>query len=131
MKRILAIFLMMTFFSINISAEDTVQPVTKEVQVGISEAFVPKGFDSNSEVYVVVSGLFPNGCYMWKEALVESKGKMIHEIRAYADVTQGICVMVLVPFSKEVQLGRFEKGEHTLRFLSGDGTFLEKTLIIN
>jgi hypothetical protein len=38
--------------------------------------------------------------------------------------------MVLVPFNKEVKLGKLNAGKHTLKFLNGDGTYLEKTLTI-
>ena len=44
------------------------QPLTKEVQVGINDAYIPGGFDSSSDVYVVTSGIFPNGCYRWNRA---------------------------------------------------------------
>ncbi len=98
--------------------------------VSVSEAYIPGGFDSNSDVYVIVSGVFPNGCYSWGEAKVENKSETLHEVTSLAEVTQGMCIMVMVPFSKEVRLGQFSKGEHVIRFVNGDGTFLEKTVVI-
>lgn len=103
---------------------------TRLVQVGISDVFVPAGFDSNSEVYVVASGVFPNGCYRWSHAEVSHREKNVHEVRSMANVSQGMCIMVLVPFSKPVKLGKFSPGKHTLRFVNGDGTYLEKNLAI-
>lgn len=106
------------------------QPLSKEVVVNVADFFVPGGFDSNSDVFVVASGTFPNGCYSWKEAMVEHKAENIHEVRVIADVQQGMCIQVLIPFTKDVQLGRFESGEHALRFMNGDGTFIEKRMVI-
>ncbi|MCS6838038.1 MAG: hypothetical protein NZ480_04250 [Bdellovibrionaceae bacterium] len=102
----------------------------KEVVVGISDVFIPSGFDSTSEAYVVVSGVFPNGCYRWSRAEVERKGNNLHEVRSYAYVQPGMCLMVLVPFTKEVQLGVLESGTHRIRFVNGDGTYLERTLVV-
>ncbi len=102
----------------------------KEVDVSVSDVFVPGGFDTGSDVFVVESGVFPNGCYSWKEARVNHISDTMHEIRSVANVTQGMCIMVLVPFTKEVRLGQFSAGEHTLRFMNGDGTYLEKTLVV-
>lgn len=105
-------------------------PSTKEVQIGINSVYVPGGFDSASDVFVVVNGIFPNGCYKWGRAEVTDQDPFHHEIKSIADVTQGMCIMVLVPFQKEVRLGRFASGKHNLRFLNGDGTYIEKALVI-
>ena len=105
-------------------------PQVREVVVGVSDVFVPGGFDSDADAYVVVSGLFPNGCYRWKGADVSSVDAMTHEIQSKAAVSQGMCIMVLVPFSKEIRLGKLQSGTHTLRFLNGDGTYLERNLKI-
>ncbi|RME14815.1 MAG: hypothetical protein D6797_07985 [Bdellovibrio sp.] len=105
----------------------------KEVLVGINSVFIPSGFDADSDVSVIVSGIFPNGCYKWKDAQVthkKEKGVLVHDIRSYASVNQGMCIMVLVPFTKEIELGRLGAGHHKLRFISGDGTYLEKDLDI-
>lgn len=106
------------------------EPATQEKIVGINDAYIPSGFDSGSDAYVVISGLFPNGCYRFKEAKVDHVGPALHEVRALATVSQGMCLMVLVPFSKEVQLGKLEAGNHAVRFVNGDGTYWEKHLVI-
>lgn len=100
----------------------------REVQVGITGAFVPGGFDSNSDAYVVVSGVFQNGCYKWSRAEMTNRDEFNHDIVTKATVTPGMCIMVLVPFQKEVRLGKLTAGKHSLKFLNGDGTYMEKTL---
>lgn len=103
---------------------------TKDVVVAVNDVFVPGGFASSADAYVVVSGIFPNSCYKWKGATQTDVTKFEHEVSSVASVSQGMCLMVLVPFSKDIRLGKLDSGSHTLRFVSGDGTFLEKTLVI-
>lgn len=106
------------------------QPGEKEVAVGINSVYVPAGFDINSDVYVVTSGIFPNSCYRWNRAEVTSKTNHEHEIQTMAMVQSGMCLMFLMPFTKEVRLGKLQAGDHTLRFVSSDGTYLEKKLSV-
>lgn len=108
-------------------------PIPKEVEVtiGVSDAFIPGGFDSDSDAYVVVNGMFPNGCYRWKRAdVTHNASDKTHEVRSVASVNQGMCIMVLVPFTQEVSLGKMDAGEHKVRFMNGDGTYMEKTLVV-
>ena len=102
----------------------------KEVAIGISGVFVPGGFDSSSDAYVVVNGVFPNGCYKWSRAQRTDISNFKHEIRSIGSVTQGMCIMVLIPFQKEVRLGQLATGQHTLKFVNDDGTYVEKTLAV-
>lgn len=127
MKKLLSIVSLLLFVNPVFAA---VNPDAKEVAVGISGVFVPGGFDSSSDAYVVVSGVFQNGCYKWSRAERTSRDEFNHEIKSMATVTPGMCIMVLVPFQKEVRLGRLSSGQHNLRFVNGDGTYLEKTLIV-
>lgn len=120
---IAALFFGLTTFAAEVPAE-------KEVQIGISGAFVPAGFDSSSEAYVVVNGVFQNGCYKWSRAEVKNNDEFSHEIRSMATVTQGMCIMVLIPFQKDVRLGKLPTGKHNLKFVNGDGTYLEKSLVV-
>lgn len=108
-------------------AEDAL-PATREVSVGVNDVFVPGGFDSEADAYVVASGIFPNGCYRWKGAQVTNIDTYNHEVKSTATVSQGMCLMVLVPFTKEIRLGKLASGHHTLKFVNGDGTYLEKAL---
>ena len=103
---------------------------TKDVTIGLAEVFVPGGFSSSTNAYVIVSGMFPNSCYNWKTAQVTSPSTFSHEIRAIATVSQTMCLMVMIPFQKEVDLGTLASGVHTLRFISGDDTYFEKQLTI-
>ena len=106
--------------------EDAQPPKERELTVGVNDAFIPGGFDSNSDSNVVVSGLFPNGCYRWSRAEVTKGEGNVTEIFTKAKVRSGMCLMVLIPFSNEVNLGRLQKGTNVLRFMSNDGTYLEK-----
>jgi hypothetical protein len=65
-------------FSLHVKADDV--PAVKEIVIGINDVFVPAGFDSESDAYVVVSGLFPNGCYQWKGASVKDVSTFEHQI---------------------------------------------------
>src|SRR4051812_28312203 len=78
----------------------------KEVTVPVSQVRVPSGFDSNTDAYVIVSGMFPNGCYRWNGAKVTDIDAFNHEVKSTALVSQGMCIMVLVPFLEDVSLGK-------------------------
>ena len=127
MSKIIVLLTVAFLASISNAAID---PTPKEVQVGINGVFVPGGFDSTTDAYVVVSGIFQNGCYKWNRAERTSRDPFTHEIKSIASVTPGMCIMVMIPFQKEVRLGQLNAGEHTLRFLNGDGTFIEKKLTV-
>lgn len=129
MKASLLLFLFSSAIALSAHAEQEL-PVVKDVVVGINDVFVPGGFDSQSDSYVVVSGIFPNGCYQWKGASVKNTSDLTHEITSVAKVSQGMCIQVLIPFSKDIRLGKLSTGTHSLRFMSGDGTYLEKSLVV-
>ena len=124
MTLVAAVMMMMAYSTSAVAAGE------KEVPIGINAVFVPGSFDSTADAYVVVSGIFQNGCYKWGRAEMVSRDAFNHEISPTAIVTPGMCIMVLIPFQKEVRLGKLQTGTHNLRFLSGDGTYLDKTLVI-
>jgi hypothetical protein len=135
MKSAMGLFIMMTLGSVvALSAPHPIASVTspaeKEVTINIADAYIPGGFDSTSDAYVVLNGLFPNSCYKWSRAEVTNQANNIHEVRSIASVSQGMCLMVIVPFTKEVRLGQLASGAHKIRFISGDGTYLEKDITI-
>lgn len=130
-KLLAAAAVLTTMVSAQVALADLQAPETTDVVVSIGDAFIPSGFDSGSDAFIVVNGYFPNSCYEWKEAQVDHENPMLHQIRSIARVKEGICLMMLVPFSEEVQLGKLERGTHTLHFMNGDGTYLEKQMSIN
>jgi hypothetical protein len=103
---------------------------TRDIVIGINDVFIPGNLDNRAEAYVVVSGIFPNGCYRWKQADVNHVTDTTHEITSKAAVTQGMCIQVLIPFSREIKLGHLAIGTHTLKFMSNDGTYMERQLVI-
>ncbi|WP_156501854.1 hypothetical protein, partial [Exiguobacterium sp. KKBO11] len=90
--------------------------------VPVTDVYVPSNFDSSSDAFVVVSGLFANSCYKVGDVKVDQVDANTQQVTTHASVTEGLCLMVMVPFHKEVQLGKLSPGDHTVRFLSGDGT---------
>lgn len=124
------IFSILAILTAGMQLAEAKEGETHEQMVSIGDAYIPNGFDSSSDAFVVVNGLFPNSCYRFREAKVEHVGPALHEVRAYATVTEGLCLMVLVPYSKEVQLGKLSAGKHAIRFMNGDGTFWDKSLTI-
>ncbi len=129
-QKLSAILVLISFFSLTTFGNEPVKPKTKDVTVNVGDVFIPGGFDSRSDAFFIISGVFPNGCYKWKESIIDHKSAIEHEIRAIARVSSGMCAMVLVPFSREIRIGQLQSGNHTLRFTNDDGTYLEKTLVI-
>ncbi len=103
---------------------------SREKITPVSDVYVPNGFDSGSDAFVVVNGLFPNSCYSLKAVTVNHVGPTLHEVTTTANVTEGLCLAVIIPFHREVQLGKLAVAKHTLHFLNGDGTYLERQLTI-
>ena len=101
-----------------------------EKVIGVNNVYIPSGFDSSSEAFVVVNGWFPHSCYKLKGANVNHVGPTLHEVTVSANVTEGLCLTVIIPFNKEVQLGRLAVGDHKIHFMNGDGTYMEKHLVI-
>jgi hypothetical protein len=124
---IAALILTMTTASI---ASAQTAPASKEVTIGLNEVYVPGGFSATTDVYVIASGLFPNSCYKWARAEVTNTTPLMHEVKSIATVSQTMCLMVMIPYTKEIKLGRLQTGDHTLRFVNGDGTYFEKTLTV-
>lgn len=115
-------------------AEDWTKPVEKpkarDLVLSPVSAYVPSGFDSGSAAFIVVNGMFPNSCYKIKESKVDHVGPALHEVRTIATVTEGLCLTVMIPYSKEIQLGKLNAGSHEIRVMGGDGTYFAKSLVI-
>lgn len=100
----------------------------KTVYASMSGAYVPDGFDNKSVAYVVVKGMFPNGCYNLAGGEVKHVDSFSHEVRVLARVQTNFCTMAFIPYTAEVSLGQLAVGEHKVSFISGDGTYFIKTV---
>jgi hypothetical protein len=130
MKTHASLLLFVVSLTLSLAAHARAAASSIDMTVPVNNVFIPGGFDSKTDAYVIVSGIFPNGCYKWKGATVKDVSALEHEITSVANVNQGMCIQVLIPFTKDIRLGQLAVGTHTLRFLSNDGTFLEKNLTI-
>lgn len=129
MKKSLSVIIMtvlMALTGLNASAIDIFEKNHKEV-VSVSDVYIPSGFDSGSDAFIVVNGFFNNGCYSWDGADVMLKDEFTREVKVNANVREGLCTMALEPYTKEIRLGQLVAGTHTLRFDNGDGTYFEKS----
>lgn len=110
----------------------TLEGQAKVVMLNVNSAYVPDNNKSADESYVVVSGTFNNGCYRWSHSTVKDPDqKQVIEVRNYATVDQGNCIMVLIPYQNKVVLGKLARGEYQVRIMNGDGTFFDRPLTVN
>lgn len=128
MRNLIAAVLVLTLANIGVSFAK--EGDVHEKVVTVSDAYIPSNFDSRSDAFVVLNGWFPHSCYKIKEVKVDHVNENLHQITTTANVTEGMCLTVIVPFHKEVQIGKLAVGQHTLRFMNGDGSFMEKTFTI-
>lgn len=88
------------------------------VEHPLDKAFIPIGFDSNDQIQVAVEGVLPNTCYKVGPHHTEidqvNKTIRIHQ-KAY--VYLDWCLMVMLPFTRVIDLGLIGDGNYTL--LSG------------
>lgn len=129
MKKIAVLFIgLLVFANTGLAVPGT--PQVRDVIVNIGDVYIPSGFDDQTDAFIVTNGWFHNSCYRWKKATVDHKTDFNHEVTVIAEVSEGLCLNVMVPFTKEVRLGRLQTGEHTLRFDNGDGTYLQRTFTV-
>lgn len=126
-----ALFLIISMM-ISTNALASINPMeSREVIVNVNEALVPSKVEAYREnVKVQISGFFNNTCYSFNRVMTtQEKSTYTYIVETVADVQSGHCLMVLVPFMKEVNLGTFEPGIFKVRFMNGDKTFFEKQVV--
>ncbi len=130
MKTFIAVPALLALVSLA-SLATTAAAAEKEVSIPITDVFLPEVAERNTDVKAVLIGMFPNSCYRWSQAVVTETNEMVHQINAKALVTtETMCLMMLVPYHKEINLGRLEPGEHSFRIINADDTFFEKKLTV-
>jgi hypothetical protein len=99
---------------------------TVDKYVNFTEIYVAQSPAANEVQRLMVTGVFPNGCYRWKGAEVNHIDDFTHEVRGLAQVSQSMCITMLIPFTREVELGILKRGRHVVRAISADGSVIEK-----
>lgn len=83
----------------------------------VDHLFVPQGFDNNDNIEVVVTGKFPNPCFIRNKVDVQvDKNKILVNITALQkeDKRNEICSPMPVPFSESVTIGSLQGGEYEI-----------------
>lgn len=88
-----------------------------EVLINSDNVFVPKGFDSNDNVEVVVTGVLPNTCYRRPTGEAKISGNQVSiDVKATKlDDKDTICIMALIPYMVTVPLGQMPEGQYDVK----------------
>jgi hypothetical protein len=86
--------------------------------------YVPRGFDSNDNVQIVGEGMFKNTCYRPAEtSVVIDHDKKTITVGPVAYEYSGMCLQVVLPFDRVLDLGMLKAGTYTV-IQATDGTNL-------
>ncbi len=94
------------------SAQNAVQVSTT---VPVTHVYSPRGFDTNDNTQIIVSGYLPNLCYKSPHSEVKVDGLTIHvSITAWVDSRVPYCPMVVIPYLEIVDVGILDKGNYKI-----------------
>lgn len=93
-----------------------VASVPVEVMVPIEDVYSPKGFDSNDNSQIIVSGYLPNLCHRAPKSIVKmEEGKVdIKIVSLKYDPSNPYCPEMIVPFVEAIDLGVMDKGVYDI-----------------
>ncbi len=112
-SRFLYIFLLFLLFSLDSFSQIKVE------EIPIEEVFIPKGFDNNDHVELVVSSNFPDSCYKDFETRSQIDGRKIF-LKIMAQKTNDqFCAQALIPIMDTISLGVLDSGEYEVKSSSG------------
>jgi hypothetical protein len=104
------------------------------VDAPVEHVFVPKGFDNNDTVELVVTGSFPSPCYTRNKVEVQVTGDLIRVSMtslSKQDARLRLCEPLKVPFTEVVTVGNLQGGNYQIvvnqgtRFELRSGLFVE------
>jgi sulfur carrier protein ThiS len=104
----------------------------EEVAIETEGVFVPKGFDSNDHVEIVVTGQLPNTCYLRPRGEIEITGNKIN-IRMMATKISGDdvnCIMAIVPYLVSVPLGKMTEGNYDIQINEGATSETKSAIVV-
>ncbi len=101
-----------------------------EVLVPVDHIYSPKGFDSNDNIEIIISGYLPNLCHKSPKTLIHVKGQNINiEVKSLKySLTNPFCPQVIVPFLEAVSVGMLNKGTYQIT-VNGKSPYQQKSQI--
>ena len=111
MKSILVLLLAsLTFSGFALAQENPVK-----VPVSFKRIYVPEGFDDNDNVQFVGEGLFSSSCYRYSDTAVSvNHTDKIINISTNAFKYNGVCMMLVLPFDRVVDVGILKQGTYSI-----------------
>lgn len=98
----------------------------KVVPSPVDHLFVPKGFDDNDNVEIVVTGKYPNPCYIRNNSEVEVQGnKVLVTVTALSRDNDNECDPMAIPFTEAITIGNLQAGAYQI--VVNGGTRFEQT----
>lgn len=93
------------------------------IDAPVSKVFVPKGFDNNDNVEVIVRGTFPDSCHARNKYTVSFNGDKI-DVKVTANRTEGpACEQVQIPYLENITIGSLQAGQYQITV---NGTLKQK-----
>ncbi len=129
MSRVLLVIPFIFCFQMTAFADSSV------VVAPTDHVFVPKGFDNNDSVEVVVTGNFSSSCYSRNITKVNVSGTQI-DISVDAiekrdkEGSESLCALMLVPFKDVVSIGLLPAGLYTITVNKGTQYEVVNTLMV-
>ncbi len=111
--KFLGLFLVLTMLSAKTQAQTLLPGL---VEIPLTKAYIPMGFDSNDRIQFVVEGSLPDTCYRLGPTEIqydETTKKVAVQQRAYLYRNQN-CMQVLIPFNKTIELGLLKDGNYKI-----------------
>lgn len=99
------------------SLVEEIYPIeVREVTIPVEDVFAPKGYDSNDNAIIYVSGRLPSPCYRRPKALVVRNGQNFSVVMNSTVVKSRnrVCIAMTIPFLAEVELGKLSEGNYSL-----------------
>lgn len=103
----------------------------QEIALPIERTFIPKGYDTNDSVQIVVEGSFPTSCYQIGRAdSIVDKEKKIIEVQLTAYEYDGKCLRIPTRFHHTFLLGRMpDSGKYSIVEMTTKRTVGELTIM--
>jgi hypothetical protein len=87
----------------------------KLVPVAYEKVFVPVGFDNNDNVQIIATGEFVHTCYRQAETkFTVDETKKVITLEPVAYLYDGLCLQVVLPFERVINLGVLSTGTYTI-----------------